>query len=109
MIDPGARIDMLDEQADDPAVAVLLLDVVLGYGAHEDPAGQLAPACARAVQKGIAVVAYVLGTDTDPQVYTRQREILEQAGCVVTETAARASLAAAAIALRDPALVIGTT
>jgi FdrA protein len=109
MIDPAARIEMLDELAQDPAVAVLLLDVVLGYGAHEDPASQLAPACARAVQRGVVVVAYVLGTHTDPQDYTRQREILQQAGCIVTETAARASLAAAAIALRDPALVTRTT
>jgi FdrA protein len=105
MIDPQARVEMLDEQGQDPAVAVILLDVVLGLGAHEDPAGQLAPACARAVQHGAAVVAYVLGTDRDPQGYARQREILRDAGCVVTETAARAAFAAAAIALRDPALV----
>jgi FdrA protein len=105
MIDPQARVEMLDEQGRDPAVAVILLDVVLGLGAHPDPASQLAPACARAVQAGAAVVTYVLGTHHDPQGYGRQREILESAGCIVTETAARASLAAAAIALRDPAHV----
>jgi len=109
MIDPAARLEMLDEQASDPAVAVVLLDVVLGYGSHEDPASELAPACARAVQQGGVVVAYVLGTQSDPQDYARQREILRRAGCIVTETAARASLAAAAVALRDPALVTRTT
>jgi len=109
MIDPAARLEMLDEQASDPAVAVVLLDVVLGYGSHEDPASELAPACARAVQQGVVVVAYVLGTQSDPQDYARQREILRRAGCIVTETAARASLAAAAVALRDPALVTRTT
>ena len=109
MIDPAARLEMLDEQAADPAVAVVLLDVVLGYGSHEDPASELAPACARAVQQGVVVVAYVLGTQSDPQDYARQREILQRAGCIVTETAARASLAAAAVALRDPALVTRTT
>ena len=109
MIDPAARLEMLDEQASDPAVAVVLLDVVLGYGSHEDPASELAPACARAVQQGVVVVAYVLGTESDPQDYARQREILRRAGCIVTETAARASLAAAAVALRDPALVTRTT
>lgn len=108
MIDPQARVEMLDEQGRDPAVAVILLDVVLGLGAHEDPAGQLAPACARAVQQGAAVVAYVLGTHNDPQGYARQREILLDAGCVVTETATRAALAAAAIAVRDPSLVTRT-
>ncbi len=109
MIDPAARLEMLDEQASDPAVAVVLLDVVLGYGSHEDPASELAPACARAVEEGVVVVAYVLGTQSDPQDYARQREILRRAGCIVTETAARASLAAAAVALRDPALVTRTT
>jgi FdrA protein len=108
MIDPRARVEMLDDQGRDPAVAVILLDVVLGLGAHEDPAGQLAPACARAVQQGAAVVAYVLGTHNDPQGYARQREILLDAGCVVTETATRAALAAAAIAVRDPSLVTRT-
>ena len=109
MIDPAARLEMLDEQVADPAVAVVLLDVVLGCGSHEDPASELAPACARAVQQGVVVVAYVLGTESDPQDYARQREILRRAGCIVTETAARASLAAAAVALRDPALVTRTT
>jgi FdrA protein len=109
MIDPQARVEMLDEQGKDPAVAVILLDVVLGLGAHEDPAAQLAPACARAVQQGAVVVAYVLGTHHDPQDYNRQREILLDAGCVVTETAARAALAAAAIATRDPELARRTS
>lgn len=105
MIDPQARIELLDEQGRDPAVAAILLDVVLGYGSHQDPAGQLAPACARAVEQGAAVVTYVLGTRADPQGYNRQRDLLREAGCIVTETAARASLAAAALAVRDPTLV----
>src|SRR5262249_41202077 len=45
MIDPEARIGMVRELADDPDIAVILLDVVLGYGAHPDPAGMLAPVC----------------------------------------------------------------
>jgi FdrA protein len=105
MIDPQARVEMLDEQGRDPAVAVILLDVVLGYGSHENPTSQLAPACARAVEQGVGVVAYVLGTHGDPQGFARQRQTLEAAGCIVTETAARASLAAAAIAVRNPTLV----
>lgn len=105
MIDLQARVDMVDEQGQDPAVAVVLLDVVLGLGAHPDPASQLAPACARAVQHGAAVVAYVLGTHQDPQGYASQRKRLTDAGCIVPETAARAAYAAAAIARRDPSLV----
>jgi FdrA protein len=101
MIDPEARVAMLREQARDEAVAVILVDVVLGHGAHPDPAAVLAPLCAEITRDGgPRVVAYVLGTDGDPQDLPDQRRRLREAGCIVTETAARASLAAAAIATR---------
>ena len=54
---------------------------------------------------GPVVVAYVLGTEHDPQGLERQRTTLRDAGCLVTETAGRAALAAAAVAVRDPAIV----
>ena len=54
---------------------------------------------------GPQIVAYVLGTDRDPQGYTAQRDQLAAAGCIVTETAARASLAAAALATGDLSLI----
>ena len=38
MIDLSLRIERIADAAADPACAVLLLDVVLGYGAHPDPA-----------------------------------------------------------------------
>jgi FdrA protein len=106
MIDPEARIEFIRKAGDDDQVAVVLIDVVLGYGAHADPAGELAPVCAEIMAGGgPQVVAYVLGTDQDPQGFARQRATLTGAGCVVTATAARASLAAAAIALRKPDLI----
>lgn len=105
MIDPEARIELLREHAADPQVAAIILDVVLGHGSDPDPARTLGPACRAAMTDGgPQVVAYVLGTDQDPQGFAGQREALVQAGCMVTETAARASLAAAAIASRDPGL-----
>ena len=52
MIDPEARTDLLRRQASDPTVAVVLLDVVIGDGAHPDPAGVLAPAAAEVVASG---------------------------------------------------------
>ncbi len=105
MIDPEARIELLREQGTDPDVAAIILDVVLGYGAHDDPAGELAPVCAEITAGGgPLVVVYVLGTEGDPQGFDAQRQAFTDAGCVVTETAARASLAAAAIASRDPEL-----
>jgi FdrA protein len=103
MIDPEARLEMLREVG--PDVAVVLLDVVLGYGSHEDPAGMLAPVCKEITQNGgPQVVAYVLGTENDPQGYSSQVDTLVGAGCIVPQTAARAALIAAAIAGRDAAM-----
>ncbi|GAA5164154.1 acyl-CoA synthetase FdrA [Pseudonocardia eucalypti] len=105
MIDPEARIALLREQGADPAVAAIVLDVVLGHGAHADPAAALAPVCAEITAGGgPKIISYVLGTDLDPQGYAEQRRRFEAAGCLVTETAARASLAAAALATRRPEL-----
>ena len=107
MIDPEARLEHLREEGARPDVASVLLDVVLGYGAHDDPAGRLAPVCAdiRAGGRGPAVVAYVLGTGGDPQGLAAQRAVLTEAGCIVPPTAGRAALAAAALATRRPDLV----
>ena len=105
MIDPEARLELLRDQTFDPTVAAVLLDVVIGDGAHPDPAAMLAPAAAEIVESGAAVVVYVLGTGRDPQNFEQQRSIMSEAGCIVAETNARAALAAAALVNRDPALV----
>jgi FdrA protein len=105
MIEPSSRLAMLRELGDDPDVAVVLLDVVLGHGSHPDPASLLAPVCQELMAgSGPQVVAYVLGTEGDPQVYSVQRAALEAVGCIVPETNARAAYAACALALRKPAL-----
>jgi FdrA protein len=107
MIDAEARLGLLAEAGGDDGVAVVLLDVVLGYGGHDDPASVLAPACAAvAGPEGPRVVVYVLGTDKDPQGLERQRRAFEEAGCLVAPTAARAALAAAGIAGRQPQIVV---
>lgn len=107
MIDPEARIEFIRAAGEEDDVAVVLIDVVLGHGSHPDPAGQMAAACAevRAAGAGPQVVAYVLGTDQDPQGYAGQRAKLADAGCIVTATAAQASRVAAAIVLGKPELV----
>jgi FdrA protein len=102
MIDPSARLELLREAAADPAVAVVLLDVVLGHGSAADPAGALGEVCAGI--RGPRVVVHLLGTEADPQRYSAQRARLEEAGCLVAGTNARAAYAAAAIALRRPEL-----
>jgi len=89
MIDNDLRIRRLMQEAADPEVAVILLDVVLGYGAHPDPAGELGPAIRRAREhaanegRELIVVASVTGTEGDPQGLTRQVQALEGAGAVV--------------------------
>jgi succinyl-CoA synthetase alpha subunit len=108
MIDPRLRIEHILALADEPAVAVLLIDVVLGYGSHLDPAGALAPAIvdarARAVAAGrhLAVVASVCGTEADPQGLGRQEQILADAGVLLTSSNARAARLAAGIAAAAP-------
>ena len=106
MIDAEARLELLDEAGTRHDVAVVLIDVVLGHGAHPDPALVLAPACAAlAAPGGPRVVVYVLGTDRDPQGLDRQCAAFRDAGCLLAPTGARAALAAAAIARRRPELV----
>ena len=109
MIDPQARVELLRQEGASPDTAVVVIDVVLGHGSHADPAGELAPVCRDLIEDGAGpqVVAYVLGTHGDPQDFDAQRAKLRDAGCIVTETAARASLAAAAIILREPQRVTG--
>jgi FdrA protein len=110
MIDPSTRLDLLRETAADPEVAVVLLDVVLGHGSATDPAGSLAPVAADVGSGGgPRVVVHLLGTEADPQQYSAQWARLEEAGCLVAETNARAASAAAALALRRPELAEADT
>jgi len=106
MIDPAARREIMREQAFGADVAAVLIDVVLGYGSHDDPAREIAGTCADIVASGAAVVAYVLGTPGDPQGFEAQRRVLRDAGAIVTQTAAEAARAGAAIASRQPGLVL---
>lgn len=92
MLDNDLRIRRLRQEAADPEVAVILLDVVLGYGAHPDPAAELGPAIAEAIAvardegRHLEVVVAVVGTDEDPQDLNRQSEQLRAAGAVVFTT-----------------------
>jgi FdrA protein len=106
MIDPGDRAERIAAAPDDLSVGVVLIDVVLGYGGHADPASVLAPACRSVTAQpgGPRVVAYVLGTEADPQVRSKQCAALEEAGCLLAPTATRAALLAAAIAARNPSI-----
>lgn len=95
MIDARARRARLAAEAEDPQTAVILIDVVLGYGATADPAGDLADAIAAAAGRDIVVVASVCGTERDPQGLTAQEAILRDAGALVLPTNAAAARTAA--------------
>jgi len=91
MLDNELRIQRLRQEAADPETAVILLDVVLGDGAHPDPAGELAPAiaaaraAATAQDRHLAVVVVVVGTDADPQDMKQQITQLRNAGAQVEQ------------------------
>ena len=91
MIEPKARQEPLTRSLAAPEVAVVLLDVVIGYGAHADPAGAVADALAAAGGDGPAVVASVCGTEGGPQVLSAQVRILKEAGVIVAPSNARAA------------------
>ncbi len=97
MIDNDLRIRRLLQEARDPEVAVIVLDVVLGYGAHPDPAAELGPAIRQARQlaaaaaRTLVVVAAVTGTGQDPQDLNRQVEALRAAGAIVCDSNAAAA------------------
>ena len=101
MIDPAAVADRI--AAPQPHTAgggpgAVLLDVVLGHGAHPDPAAVLAPAVVAARDAGIGVVVVLIGTDGDPQGLDRQARALVGAGATVHRSNARAAEHAAELA-----------
>ena len=94
MMDFDLRLRRLRQEAADPEVALILLDLVLGDGSHADPAGELAPVIerlrveARAAERGLDVAVLVIGTKQDPQDLKLQIQTLERAGAKVCRTVA---------------------
>jgi FdrA protein len=98
MIEPAVRDKALDEALADRSCAVVLLDCVLGYGSHADPAGHLAARLAQRATQGPVVVASVTGTEADPQRLSSQVKKLSDAGVRVAPSNAAAARLAVAIA-----------
>lgn len=100
MIDNDLRIRRLIQEASDPEVAVIMLDMVIGYGAHPDPAGELAPAIRKAKELApgeLIFVGSVTGTEQDPQCLSKQVAALREAGVVICESNAAAARLCAGI------------
>ncbi len=90
MIEPAVREAPLLAALAEPGVGVVLIDVVLGYGAHADPAGHIVSVLARAQQPHPLVITSVTGTAGDPQGLTQQQAKLRAAGVVVAPSNAAA-------------------
>jgi FdrA protein len=100
MIDPTTRSIEIEKLAALPDVGVLLLDVVLGYGACADPAGAVVEAVDQVRAKRTAplvVIATLTGTEGDPQGRSEQEEKLREAGVAVVETLEEAVLLAVSL------------
>ncbi len=106
MIDFRLRNERIAAAAADPATAIVLLDVVLGYGSHPDPAGELSPvieaartSAARA-KRELIVIGSICGTPGDPQGLPDQEARLSAAGVLLAPSNARAARLAI-LAARD--------
>lgn len=111
MIDTRLRVERIKKEANDPETALLLLDIVLGYGSNEDPAGALVPAIIEAKKNAqnegryLSVIASICGTDKDPQNKEEQEEKLRNAGVVIMPSNAQAARIASLIVSRGQHLI----
>lgn len=92
MIDPTKRVECMKEAAEDESTGVILFDIVLGYGSHEDMAGSLLPAIkelqekAKEAKRDLHFVTTICGTRKDYQNYDKQKKIMQDAGVIVCES-----------------------
>lgn len=111
MIDYSLRNRRIIEEANDPETAVILLDVVLGYGSNRKPAEELAPVIRDvcAMNAGPVVVFHVCGTADDPQRRDHVMQALAEAGGILAESnAAAVKLAGMIVERRSCAVPNGT-
>lgn len=102
MIDPTVRAAHLRAALSDPDTAVVVLDVVLGHGAGADPAGALGAELERVGERGRPpVIAFVVGTDGDPQDADAVRASLEKAGALLAPTSTDAAEWAVSLVTRN--------
>ena len=106
MIDFSLRNRRILQEANDPETAVILIDVELGYGSNDDPAGQLVPIIQKAkviaekAGRHLPVVASVVGTEGDFQGLASQEKALLSAGVLILPSNAEATRVSALIAVR---------
>lgn len=98
MIDPSLRLERIVEEAKDPQVGVIAIDIILGYGSHKDPVEITLPAIkeAKAIAKKegrhLEILAFVLGTELDTQVFELQVEKLMNEGVTISSSSENTGL-----------------
>ncbi|WP_179468538.1 acyl-CoA synthetase FdrA [Mycolicibacterium vinylchloridicum] len=99
MIDPSGKDARIRDEIADQTTAVVLFDVVLGYGSADDPTAELLSIIevARAQGSTVAFIGYVCGTDLDPQDRARAVAGLQSAGALVAASNAEAALWSATV------------
>jgi len=97
-IDDGTeRVKRILAEAEDPSVAILMLDFIFGYNASNDPVGDLVEALQQAIvirsKAGgkLTIVASVCGTSEDHQDIGLQIKMLKEWGAFVFQSNARAA------------------
>ena len=91
MIDPTPRNQKVAQALNDASTGVILLDVVIGYGASPNPAEELIKHLPTVNARKALLITSVCGTEADPQSYSRQRQQLDDAGIVVAPSNAHAA------------------
>jgi FdrA protein len=108
MIDPALRIARLLQEAKDPSVGVIVMDFILGFGAHTDPVGVTLPAIlqskALAASEGrhLEILGYVLGTEDDQPSLSEQTRKLAEAGVTIASSCTNAGLLARGFVEKGP-------
>ncbi len=96
MIDPTNRIACMKQALGEEQTGVILFDLVLGYGSHEDMAGALVPGILDMMEqvkkqgRRVYFVGTICGTREDMQNYDMQKKKLEDIGVILCTSNKRA-------------------
>jgi len=104
MIDPSTRLERMRQEAKDPEVAVILMDIVMGTNTLEDPASVYIPVIqdfkqqAQGEGRNLIFVVHVCASQNDAGNSPRsQTQRFNDAGCLVFETNEEAAYMAASL------------
>ncbi|MBT4333390.1 MAG: FdrA family protein, partial [Candidatus Cloacimonetes bacterium] len=93
MIDFDLRNKRILQEANDKETAIILFDLVLGFGANEDPISEILPIIKKAqiIAPDISFICSVTGTEQDPQNRSRIIKVLDENGVIVMPSNAAAA------------------